>query len=151
MNVPGFTEMHGTKWQRQWFENSQFFSFLQNVAFWNSKHISWKASWVIFKFCSKSYFLASKLQNEPMMTVIHFFSHVLWSTQDRQFLPLKKTFYLKNRKFAEIPIRLFIGISTPWNQVSTIGVSLFEQQCQSRKVTINISCQPRFHFSSLFA
>ena len=36
-----------------------------------------------------------KLQNEPMMTVIHLFSHVLWVTKDRQFLqflPLKRPF-----------------------------------------------------------
>ena len=43
-NVPSFIEIRGTK--RQWLENSQFFSSLQTVAFWNSKRVSRKASLV---------------------------------------------------------------------------------------------------------
>ena len=32
-SVLRFSQLRGTTQQRQWFENSQFFSFLQNVAF----------------------------------------------------------------------------------------------------------------------
>ena len=84
-------KFHWNKRQMQSFENSQLFSFPQNVVFWNSN-------------CP---------QND---------------------------FCLKNRKYAKIRTRLFIGISTLYNQVSTIGINLFDQQCQSERITINIIC-----------
>ena len=68
----------------------------------------------------------------------------------RNFL-LKTIFSLKNRKYAKTGTRLFIGIPEAQHQVSTIGVSLFEQQYQSQRTTISIICQPFFDNSVSFA
>ena len=50
----------------------------------------------------------------------------------------------KNRKYAKNLTRFFISVSITYSQDSLIGVSLFEQQYQSQRTTIKISCQYRF-------
>ena len=97
--------------------------------------------------------LIPKNQNEPMVTAIHLFSHVYKQLKINNFLYfcLQNDLCIKNRKYAKTLTRFFIGISITYSQDSIIGVSLFEQQYQTRRTTMKISCQSCFHHSILLA
>ena len=89
-------EIHWTKRLGEWLENSQLF-FLSNVAFEIQRaFLARRHGWNLNFPLNDN--LALKNQNEPMMTFIHLFSHVLWATEGEQFLyflPSKRPFAWK--------------------------------------------------------
>ena len=86
--VPSFIELHGTNWawQRHWFENSQFFSVFFKCRFLKFKGHFLQAIMGKIKILLSIAIFVPKLQNEPMMIVMHLISHVLWAPEHGQFL-----------------------------------------------------------------
>ena len=89
-----------------------------------------------------------------MVTAIHLFSHIYEQLKVNNFLYFLhsgRPLHEKNRKCAKTLTRFFIGISIPYSHDSIIGVSLLEQNYQTRRKTMKISCQSCLHHSISFA